>query len=116
MPPDIFHGDETADEILARAGEAWDLTAPLPLPLVTFTCLCGHDEWQARQWSFTERRTSPDHRLRYRCNVSMKCRRCGLVQTWGVVVPEERYVYATLTLRSHNFYWRDAEAILVDVV
>lgn len=94
--PDFVEPEEWAEErqrIRKVLAEHWDFSWKLPLPNKKYHCLCGAVNWQIRYWLFHDYgKTTGDpkiHKFRHRCDISMKCKECGYLGLWGVVVPPE---------------------------
>lgn len=87
---DLFP-EGTAEDILEDTDAKWDLDWPLPIPKFSPTCVCKYRDWHARLWMFWDRTGGEvfDHRVKYRCDTSLKCARCGQVIIFGVALPEE---------------------------
>lgn len=77
----------TSEEIISEVEKYWDLDSPLPLPRFEPLCVCGNRVWHARLWVFWDR--GDDHRVKHRCDVSLKCVNCAQVAIWGVPLPVE---------------------------
>lgn len=77
----------SAEQVLARTAEWWDLSGPLPMPRGEWLrCpVCGDGDVQLRHWVFHER--PKPHTLPYRCDVRLKCRRCAALWAHGVALP-----------------------------
>jgi hypothetical protein len=117
---DVFP-ELTPEEIHERVATRWDLYSwAYPLPKFHAVCpWCGADELHARTWGFHDRhphmeRDVDSGRVRYRCDVSMKCCFCGNVQTWGVAVPDEWWLERMSWSSTSSVTWRDALRIARD--
>jgi hypothetical protein len=72
-----------------------------------YRCLCGKREWQSRYWLLHSYEGQPEkwsHRHNHRCDVSLKCMWCGLVDVWGVVVSDEHWERYSLSPRKVNWH------------
>lgn len=107
---DIFP-DMTAEEIISRVREVWDLDGLLPWPRSPLNCAsCGSGELHPRYWRFFKRSGFPNSRVPFRCDVGVKCTRCSLVMVYGVAVPQE--VYDRAPERDNQLWWRDVQHII----
>jgi hypothetical protein len=90
----LYH-DVSADEIMETVNQYWDFSYPLPLPRFTLACLCGSNRWQARLWLFWDRTDggTQEHRVKWRCDTSLKCTFCGRVEIFGVPLTEDWVEY-----------------------
>lgn len=84
------HGKDSSRQILERANRSWDLSTPFPLPRKLPQCFCGNPDprFVPRYWLFHDYHSDEKHRIRRRCDVSLKCAHCGLVLLFGVVIPD----------------------------
>ncbi len=97
------------EDIHARVATMWDFSWAYPLPKRPPMCGCGRREWHARTWGFTDRRRGEAGlRVKWRCNVSLKCAWCGEVRTWGVPVRDEYAAERLSWTELPNVQWREA--------
>lgn len=90
-----FFRDETAEKLMARVEQAWDLTGPYPIPKWNVACPCCRKDRtdeaiHIRAFKFFIRH-GEQHAHWYRCDVHFKCRYCSLTWFAGVPVPQEMY-------------------------
>jgi hypothetical protein len=81
--------EATTEDIMEEVEKWWDLDIPLPIPKFSPLCVCGGLTWHGRLWLFWDRTGGGalEHRIAHRCDMSMKCQRCGQVVIWGVPLP-----------------------------
>lgn len=96
------------ESVFDRVRKVWDIDTPFPMLRddVNLSCpVCGQGEWQYRLWRFFERNAGG---ARYRCDVSLKCTVCSVVQLFGIPVPEE--VFEMQHERAKPIHWREVKA------
>lgn len=84
------------EDVLARTLRFWTFDYRLPLPKWDVQCPCcraklSDDLVQTRHWNFHKHGERTKSKHRYRCDVHMKCRVCGLAFTFGLVVPDDKW-------------------------
>lgn len=102
-----FHSMDP-ETIFDRVRKVWDIDSPFPMIRddVDLTCpVCKQGEWAYRFWRFFERNAGG---AKYRCDVSLKCTVCSVVQLFGIPVPEE--VFEMQHERSKPIHWREVKA------
>lgn len=106
-PDHIFDRFESPEEVLARVQEVWNLAGEFPqfhddALLACPTCRGG--TFTYRYWRFFER--FPKGTIPHRCDIGVKCNRCGIVLTFGIPIPVE--VYDRAPVRAARISRRDA--------
>lgn len=95
-----------------RIDAVWDRAWPLTVPRTQTQCAkCGAPEI-IRSWRpfLQDRGNSPRP---WRCDVSMKCTRCGMVTWHGVPITRRRYVsLARRGLADRQIMWREGYEVL----
>lgn len=80
LPDNLTWPDDDVASIIERLQAVWNQDNPYP-----FTCMCGSKEWQLAGMKRFDR--GYDHRLRWRCDVKLRCLGCGFMALFGKVDP-----------------------------
>lgn len=104
----------SADDVLERVNDWWDLTGPLPWPKSRLECpFCAHLNVHAREWRIGARRASDGRpgRVGYRCDLMVKCTVCSAVWAYGIPITRKdanRYGVRGGSDRPAVYSWREA--------
>lgn len=100
-----------------RVRVAWCLDYPLPMPAKPLVCPVEGGRLAVKDWKF-HKRENVGSAAPWRCDVRMKCMRCGYVPQFGVAVPRAMYetAHGRFGLRASRtwLHWREGKRVLAD--